>query len=307
MDIRQLRYFVEVVEARSFTRAADRVRVAQPALGFQVKKLEDELGMPLLVRHSRGVEPTEAGRVLLRHAQSIMRQVDQARQELIDLAGPPRGKVVLAITPTTSTLLATRLVTECSRDYPEIVLNLVEALSEQIMRWLADNRVDLGFTYNPDAVRGIRTEPLLVEDLYFIGPAAEAGRYPEQVSFAAIARQPLILPTRPHGTRMKVEEAADQTGAALQVSYEIDSVTTIRELVETGAGYTILPLATVKDSVDQGSLFARRIVRPKVARTLHLGYSVNFLESGASRAVREIIARLVAERADRSEGYRRAT
>jgi LysR family nitrogen assimilation transcriptional regulator len=307
MDIRQLRYFVEVVEAKSFTKAADRVRVAQPALGFQVKKLEEELGMALLVRHSRGVEPTEAGRVLVRHAQSIMRQVEQARQELIDLAGPPRGRVVLAITPTTSALLATRLVTECRRECPEITLNLVEALSEQIMRWLADNRVDLGFTYNPDAVRGIRTEPLLVEDLYFIGPGAEAGRFPEAVSFAAIARQPLILPTKPHGTRLKVEEAADQTGAALQVSFEIDSVTTIRELVESGAGYTVLPYAAVQDSIRSGALFARRIVRPRVSRTLHLGYCVSFLDSSASRAVRDLIARLVAERAGGTEGYRRVT
>jgi LysR family nitrogen assimilation transcriptional regulator len=305
MDIRQLRYFLEVVDAKSFTKAADRVRVAQPALGFQVKKLEEELGVPLLVRHSRGVEPTEAGRVLLRHAQSIMRQVDQARQELIDLAGPPRGRVVLGVTPTTSSLLATPLVTECRRVYPEIVLNLVEALSEQVMRWLADNRVDLGFTYNPDAVKGLRTEPLLVEDLYFIGPGAEGARYGETVTLAAVAARPLILPTRPHGTRLKVEEAAERSGATLQVAFEIDSVNTIRELVEAGAGYTVLPYAAVQDWVKAGGLFARRIVRPRVARTLHLGYSAAFLDSSASQAVRGLIGRLVAERAGVTEGYGR--
>jgi LysR family nitrogen assimilation transcriptional regulator len=307
MDIRQLRYFVEVVEAKSFTKAADRVRVAQPALGFQVRKLEDELGMPLLVRHSRGVEPTEAGRVLLRHAHSIMRQVDQARQEVIDLAGPPRGKVVLGVTPTTSALLATRLVTECRREYPEVVLNLVEALSEQIMRWLADNRVDLGFTYNAEAVRGIRTDPLLSEDLYFIGPGGAADRFPDAVTFQAVARQPLILPTKPHGTRMVVEEAAEKNGLALQVRFEIDSVSTIRELVESGAGYTVLPFVAVQDSAGSGGLFVRRISRPRISRTLHLGYSASFLDSSASRAVRDVIARIVAERVADTEGYRRAT
>lgn len=66
MDVRQLRYFVEVVEAKSFTRAAERIHIAQPALGFQVRKLEDELGVKLLHRHSRGVDPTEAGQALLR-------------------------------------------------------------------------------------------------------------------------------------------------------------------------------------------------------------------------------------------------
>ena len=86
MDVRQLRYFVEVVEAKSFTRAAERVHVAQPALGFQVRKLEDELGVSLLHRHSRGVDPTEAGTALLRHAHAVLRQIELARQELgIDL------------------------------------------------------------------------------------------------------------------------------------------------------------------------------------------------------------------------------
>jgi len=105
MDVRQLRYFVEVVEAKSFTRAAERVHVAQPALGFQVRKLEDELGVTLLHRHSRGVDPTEAGRALLRHAHAVLRQIELARQELMDLSGPPRGAIALGITPTASALL----------------------------------------------------------------------------------------------------------------------------------------------------------------------------------------------------------
>ena len=95
MDVRQLRYFVEVVQAKSFTKAAERVRVAQPALGFQVRKLEEELGSKLLVRHSRGVRTTEAGDALLKHAQAILRQIELAKQEMIDLAGPPRGPLVL--------------------------------------------------------------------------------------------------------------------------------------------------------------------------------------------------------------------
>ncbi len=173
------------------------------------------------------------------------------------------------------------------------------------MRWLADNRVDMGFTYNTEAARGIRTEPLLAEELYFIGPGGEAARHGETVGFATVAALPLILPTKPHGTRLKVEEAADRNGATLQVSFEIDSVNTIRELVESGAGYTVLPYAAVQDGVRAGILFARRIARPRISRTLHLGFSANFLDSSASQAVRALIARLVAERAADTEGYSR--
>jgi len=126
MDVRQLRYFTEIVEAKSFTRAADRVRVAQPALGLQIRKLEEELGVSLLHRHSRGVEPTEAGIVLLGHANAILKQIEQAQRDVTDLSGPPRGAVVLGITPTASALLATRLIRTCQALYPGVSLNLFD-------------------------------------------------------------------------------------------------------------------------------------------------------------------------------------
>lgn len=159
MDVRQLRYFVEVVEAKSFTRAAERVHVAQPALGFQVRKLEGELR----------VDPTEAGRGLLRHAHAVLRQMELARQELMDLSGSPRGEIALGITPTASALLATWLVRECGARYPGISLKLVEGLSEDVMRWLDESRV-----YNPNAVKDILTDPLLREDLYFLAPTKKS-------------------------------------------------------------------------------------------------------------------------------------
>ena len=303
MEIRQLRYFVEVVEAGSFTRAAERVRVAQPALGFQVRKLEDELGVALLVRHSRGIEPTEAGRALLRHANSVLRQIELARQELIDRAGPPRGPVVLGITATASALLATRLVRTVSESYPDIALNLVEGMSEEVMRWLGDNRIDLGLTYNPEAAPAIRCEKLLVEDLYFIGRAGAEGAGERPQRFTRLAAFPLLLPSRPHGTRLLIEEAARKEGIALRVIYEIDSVATIRELVESGTGYTVLPYAAVQDAVRLGSLFARRVERPRLSRTLHLAFAANYLGSNAAEAVRGAVVELAAERAGTSGGF----
>ena len=194
MDVRQLRYFVEVVQAKSFTKAAERVRVAQPALGFQVRKLEDELGSALLVRHSRGVKTTEAGDALLKHAHAILRQIELAKQEVIDLAGPPRGPLALGVTPTASALLATRIVQQCGETFPGIALNLVEGLSEDVMKWLDEGRIDLGFTYNPTAVKGIESKPLLIEDLFYISPTEdEIGA--EKMALAKLRNRPLILPS----------------------------------------------------------------------------------------------------------------
>ena len=254
MDIRQLRYFLEVVDAGSFTKAADRVRVAQPALGIQIRKLEEELGVALLVRHSRGVEPTEAGRLLLEHANAILRRIELARQEIIDLSGQPRGSIALGITPTASALLATPLISACREVYPSISLNIVEGMSEEVMRQLGENAIDIGFTYNPTAVHGISAEPLLIEDLYYVSAAAGRGR--DTIPFREARGAPLILPGRGFGLRERIEAAAGERELSVDVAFEINSVSTIRELVESGIGSTILPYAAVARAVASGRLTA---------------------------------------------------
>lgn len=306
MDVRQLRYFMEVVEAKSFTKAAERVHVAQPALGFQVRKLEDELGSPLLVRHSRGVEPTEAGLALLKHAQVILRQVELARQEVIDLAGPPRGSLILGVTPTASALLATRIVQGCSAAYPGIALNLVEGLSEEVMKWLDEGRIDLGFTYNPEAVKGIETQALLTEDLFLVVPADNGLKGEERISFNKLDQHSMILPSRPRGTRMLLEQAAEERGVQLQVSCEVDSVATVRELVEAGIGATVLPYGAVQDSVRDGRLHAIRIDRPRISRTLYIAHVNRGAQSNAAQAVSALVAKVAEDKIGSGGGYWRA-
>lgn len=306
MDVRQLRYFVEVVQAKSFTKAAERVRVAQPALGFQVRKLEEELGSKLLVRHSRGVRTTEAGDALLKHAHAILRQIELARQEVIDLAGPPRGPLALGVTPTASALLSTRIVQQCSAAFPGIALNLVEGLSEDVMKWLDEGRIDLGFTYNPTAIKGIEARALLIEDLYYISPLDDRNDGAEKIALAKLRNRPLILPSKPHGTRMLVEQAAEQRDIEIRVSCEVDSVATVRELVEAGVGATILPIGAVLDALRAGRLQAVRIARPRISRTLHLAWSNRSAQTNASAVVCDIVAKLAEERIESGDGFWRA-
>lgn len=301
MDVRQLRYFVEIVEAKSFTRAADRVRVAQPALGLQIRKLEEELGVPLLHRHSRGVEPTEAGLVLLGHANAILKQIEQAQREVTDLSGPPRGNVVLGITPTASALLASRLIRSCQELYPGVSLNIFEGMSEEVMRRLADNSLDMGFSYNPGAAKGIATEPLLTEDLFLVGtPGTDDPG--DKVSFREVGKRALILPSRGFGLREWVEDTARDQEITLEIAFEIDSVATQRELVESGLGFTILPYAAVHQAVTAKRLFAAQIVRPKISRTLNIAYAASHSENKATQAVREVIDRVVATSIAESDG-----
>lgn len=296
MDLRQLRYFLRVAECGSFTAAAAALHVSQPALGMQIRKLEDELGAALLVRHARGATPTEAGRMLARHAAAILERLETARRALAEMTGGPRGTVALGVTPTVGRVLVPELLERMAAVLPGIAVTVSEALSEEVMRAVADERLDLAFTYNPHGVRGLAFTPLLREGLRLVGPTALApsGR---SVGFAALARHPLILPSRPHGIRVLLEEAAAARGLALDVRHEIDSIPMQREMVERGLGCTVLPYGVVAREAEAGRLFARPIVRPRIERTLYLACPVRRPETPAVAAARGLIEAVVAEAA----------
>lgn len=288
MTIRQLQYFLRIVELRSFSKAAAYLHVAQPALGLQIRKLEEELGVKLLNRHSRGVIPTEAGLLLREHAQIILRQMERAKLSVTDLAGPPRGKIAVGLTPTLNLILATQLVERCRRDYPNVALAIVDAMSEDLMEWVENDRIDLAFSYNPAAAQGLVCEPLVIEDLCLVGPGGESDRSPT-VTLPEIADLPMILPGGSSGLRSLVEEAAHARGFDLNVVLEIDSVTAMKELVAKSVGYVILPLGSVKREVDESRLSARRFERPALSRTMYLVYSAKRPASKATAAVRELM------------------
>lgn len=295
MTIRQLRYFLRIIELKSFSKAAAYLHVAQPALGLQIRKLEDELGVKLLNRHSRGITPTEAGLLLREHANIILRQIERAKLSLTDLSGPPRGKIAVGVTPTLNLILAAQLVERCIRDYPSVSLSIVGGMSEDLMKWVESDRLDLAFSYNPSAVQGLLCEPMLAEDLCLISPAALGKGKPETAALEEIGSLSLILPSSSSGLRSLVEEVANEHGIKITPLLEIDSVTATKELVIKGVGHGILPLGAVKREVDDGRIVARRFVNPTLSRDMYLVYSAKRPASNATAAIREIMQQVVNE------------
>ncbi len=294
MTIRQLRYFLRIIELKSFSKAAAYLHVAQPALGLQIRKLEEELGVKLLNRHSRGITPTEAGLLLREHANIILRQIERAKLSLTDLSGPPRGKIAVGVTPTLNLILAAQLVERCIRDYPSVSLSIVGGMSEDLMKWVESDRLDLAFSYNPSAVQGLVCEPLLIEDLCLIGPASD-GSNTTTATLEEAAALPLILPSMASGLRTLVEEAANERGLKINTLLEIDSVTATKELVTKGIGHGILPLGAVKREVEDGRIVARRFTDPTLSREMYLVYSAKRPTSNATAAIREIMHAVVDE------------
>ncbi len=296
MDIKGLRFFLGVLRYKSITKASEHLYIAQPALGLQIRKLETELGVKLLQRHSRGVTPTEAGLLLAEHAEVILRQVDRARQDLQDHSQSPRGRVTIGLSPTTSQLLGTTLADRVRELYPEIALSISEGLSEQLMEWVDKGKIDLALTYNPNATGDVEVERLALEGLYFIRRPGDGGTEP--VKLASALSDPLVLPSRPHLLRLQVDEAAKSIGAEVEVACEVDSVPMIREFVKRGFGNTILPLGAVRAAIGSATLRANRIVGPEIERTLYLAYSHDRPPSKAFLTVADLVRGITVEMID---------
>ncbi len=278
MDIRQLRYFVAIVEQGSFSRAAGFLHVAQPALSLHVRNMEADLGTPLLFRTPRGVEPTEAGAILLRHARIVLDQMTVAEEEIRGHQNDPAGEVRLGVPGTIGQILAVPLITAVHLRYPQIKLRIAEAMSGFILEWMREERIDLAVLYGKADDHGIRTEHLLQEELQFFGPARRAPDLPAagvRVGFGTAAGHPLILPGQGHGLRDLLDRVADRSGHDLNTVIDVDSYSNIKSLVVEGLGYSILPENAIAAEVADGRLQSWPMGDPVVSRSIHLAHSSN--------------------------------
>lgn len=272
MDIRQLRSFMQIVELGSITAAAERLQIAQPALSRQVQALEDELGVHLLRRHGRGVVATEEGRILAERAHQVLNDLDSMVQDVVARDHRLRGTVTLGLPPTVAEVLATPLVAESLRLYPEVKLRITAGFSGHVQDWLQRGTIDIGVTYEGTKAPLVRSHPLLLERLFLIEPP---GAPATPVTFAEALTRDLILPSPGHGLRKLIENAAHQALIVPKVRLELDILPTLLAFVERGTGSTILPLVSVFRRVNEGLLAARPIEAPVLDRTLVLWTSLN--------------------------------
>jgi LysR family nitrogen assimilation transcriptional regulator len=272
MDVPQLRTILQVAELGSLSKAADRLRIAQPALSRQVRLLEEELGIRLFDRHGRGMVVTEAGKEVLRHAQRIMQELDEIRATVADEDAPLRGHVSIGMPPTVSDILSVPLVSAFQVRHPAAKLRIVSAYTGYLLDWLHRGELDVAIMYETRPVRSLRMEPLLEEVLFLIGPPDSGLRPDLPVSFAQVAALKLFLPSLGHGLRTILEQSAQIAGCRLEVPVEADSYSTLKNLVESGHGYTILPLAPIHRDVLVGRLVYAPIEGPTPSRRLMLTY-----------------------------------
>jgi DNA-binding transcriptional LysR family regulator len=299
MDLNQLRTLIHVADLGSLSKAADRLRIAQPALSRQVRLLEDELGVRLFDRHGRGMVLTEAGRDALRHAERVMGEIEELRASMGEGHASLRGHVAVGMPPTASDVLSEPLVSAFVAAHPDATLRIVSAYSGHLLDWLRRGEIDAAILYDPQSARTLRLSPLLDEALFLIGPAQSALSLQQPAAFASLAGQRLLLPSRGHGLRDIVERCAAACGVTLDVRIEADSYTTLKGLVRGGLGLTVLPLAPLRDELRSGALTAAPLVDPVPTRRLVMAYPTDRAPSRLARFAGDAIAATLANLAAR--------
>jgi LysR family nitrogen assimilation transcriptional regulator len=264
MEIVQLQYFVRVAEHGSFTTAAALLEVTQPTLSRKVRALEVELRTNLFHRNGRGAQLTPAGRRLLDHARGLLRGVESAIDAVRGGERSFEGRVVAGLPPGVGKLLIPALVAEFAQAFPRASLSIIEGLSDGLYDQLLAGRLDFAVMRNPAASSHLSIEPMTTEALYVVG-AKPVKRRGAKVALADLVDLPFIMPSAPHSIRPLIEAAMARMGAALNITFEVDAVSSLVDLAAAGLGYTMVPESTLGMFAASESLSCQRIDAPELS------------------------------------------
>ena len=251
MNLRRLEYLVALADHRHFGRAAEAVFVSQPTLSSQIKKLEQELGVELVERGTRGVMLTEPGERIVVRARAMLAEADN----ICAIAGlstdPEAGSLRLGVFPTLGPYLLPHVVPAIRERFPRLELLLIEEKSEVLLAQLRDGRLDAVLLAMPNALPGLHEEPLFDEQFLLAVPAGHRLADAGHVAISALAGESLLLLDEGHCLREQALSVCHMAGAGERVGFRATSLETLRQMVASGTGVTLLPRLAVSPPVPE--------------------------------------------------------
>jgi len=259
LSLRQLRYFLEVAQLHSFTRAAEVLHIAQSALSRQIRLLEEELGVTLFNRYDRGVTLTEAGERLRDRVTVLLKDLDALRVDVAGATTAPHGDLAVGMPPSLREIVTVPLMVEYCRTWPAVGLHVHEGISIDLLKSVQDGALDAAVVVDLMAVPRLRTTPLIREGLFLIGPC-EARLNPRRaVSLARVASEPLILTTRPNSLRLIVDNALAAARLSPTIVADSNSTAAMVDLAAEGMACTVLPYSAAWKAIGDKRLTAAPI------------------------------------------------
>jgi DNA-binding transcriptional LysR family regulator len=284
MTIRQLEVFLAVAHAQNFSRAAERIHLSQPTMSEHTRELEEELGVPLFVRHSRSVTLTEAGRVFEDYATRVVATLAAARQALAELDGLKRGSLVIGASTTPGTYVLPALIARFRKQYPGITVALRIGNSRHVEERVREGDVELG------VIGGHMLGPSercvaagIVDELQLIVPPDHPAPGPT-MSRAQLGREPLLIREEGSATRQVTERVLRQAGVVVRPAMELDHTETIKRAVMAGLGVAFVSRFAVEEEIAAGRVRALAVERLTLRRHFHIIHDERRPLSASGRA-----------------------
>ena len=250
MEVHQLRYFCAVAEAGSFTRAAEREKVAQPSLSQQIMKLEEELGVRLFDRLGRTVRLTDPGQTFLPRARTILREMKAAKEEVVERETTVCGSVSMGVIPTIAPYFLPSRIALFSRKNPRAAINVTEDITVRLMDQLRAGIIDLAIVALPTRGNDFDCIPLLTERLFAVLPKQHALARKRTLMLKELREEPFLLLRDGHCFRETAMEACKQARILPQIVFESGQFSSIVAMVGAGLGISIVPEMALERRAD---------------------------------------------------------
>lgn len=289
MDLRQLGYFVSLFEEGSTTRAARRMNIVQPALSMQIAKLEDELGRKLFERTSQGMVPTSAGEIAYRLFAPILRDLAEAKQQVVSRSSAVSGRIAVGLVASVATSVLARSLSDFARQYPEVEVSVCDGYSSSLMDSVRAGSLDFAVVNKGRRRSDLPSFDMLDEEMVAVTSAASKRNLGSPLTFRDLANLPLILPSKRNGLRLIIDKIAESEDIELSIRLEVDAVATVEELVRNSEWVTVLPAIAVGRGLSEGALRAHRIVAPRVTRQIICVHNPRRPLSAAARLFVEVL------------------
>lgn len=299
MELRQLRYFVRIIETGSMGSAAQDLDIGVSALSQQMSRLENELAIRLLQRTSRGVTPTNAGLAFYSQAQLALRHADDA----ILAAREARlsGHVSVGMAPSTASILGIPFIHAMQENYADVRLHVVESLSGNLERMINTRQIDLAVVFQKDKILRWSARPILEEQLFLIGSHALLAALPDNpITPEQLAGIPLIMPSQGHGLRGRLDAVCQEHALNVEIVAEIDGLALLMRAMRDDLGATLQPGAAISH-LDNDALRVIGVHNPVLSRPNFLVSLSDDELTPAGLAARVVLTKVMRQLVDAGE------
>ncbi len=287
LNLNHLHTFSQVIACGSFSAAAQRLGLTQPAVSLQVRQLEQRLNLRLIERVGKRLKPTSAGVVLLEHATHIDAAVEEALLDLSSHAQGIAGNIAMGTGATACIHLLPPLLRVLKQRFPALNVRISTGNTDGMLKAVEENRLDLALVTLPAAGRSLAIAPLL-EDPFVVIFAADEQRVPDLMTAEALADYPMVVFEAGSSTRLLIDEWFFKAGLRIKPVMELGSIEAIKEMVAAGLGYSIVPQMSVASEHHRRGLQVH-VLTPALSRTLGI---VLRQDKPVSKALRQVIEAL---------------